>query len=395
MTRTFTSQKLVDFCIITLFLAALLTPLTLWIVQKDVSFSEVEKRQLQPFPILDGLQSITGFTHSFDSYFQDHFGLREWLIHRYQREASKRFGISGIADVVEGSDDWLYLSSSGILTDLKGKLQFPATEKKLFWSHLIEMEKWLKEQGTSYIFLVSPNKQTIYPEYLPDFYQSPRKPGRLDKLITAKPVHGGESLLDVRSNLQRGKAQRRLYFKSDTHWNTQGAHLAYQAIMERTQLSYPEVRTREKFHFKQLWENMSDGDLAVMIGKKGSVREQNQVLDSTGFTAVPKKLSKALTDILTSQQLQTFHTENKNAQLRVLVLHDSFFHALKPYISESFGEVLYVTRYRNGATMQFLNHSTLKKLVALYKPDIVIEELVERNLQHFLPQPPAPQTNTK
>jgi len=385
MTQNPIVSKLVDFLIIALFFGALLSPSVLWLVEKDVFYSDVEKRTLQSFPKIDSLHSISTFTRSFDSYFQDHFGLREWLIHRYQREAQKRFGISGVADVVEGNDGWLYLSSGNILNDLKGKIQFSEKEKKVFWHHLIEQEKWLKELGIAYIFLVAPNKQTIYPEYLPEHYQSSLKPSRLDRLLAKKPDHGGENLLDVRSRLQREKDQTQLYFKSDTHWNAHGAFLAYQAVMERSQFVFPEIQALKNIHLKPHWADMSDGDLAVMMGGKDTIREQRPVLDTSDFTATPMKLSKETADIIPSPLLQSLRTIKKNRPLRVLVLHDSFFNILKPYISESFGEVLYVTRYRNGATMQLFNQSTLQNLVALYKPDIVIEELVERNLQRFLP----------
>lgn len=383
-----TPQRSVDFLIIALFLGALLIPLVLWLTQKDVSFSDVEKRALQPFPGMHDHRSITAFTHAFDSYFQDHFGLREWLIHRYQREARKRFGISGVADVVKGNDNWLYLSSGCILDDLKGKIEFSETEKELFWNHLIEKENWLRESGIAYIFLVAPNKQTIYPEFLPDHYQFPREASRLDRLLAAKPDHGGESLLDVRSSLQLEKARTQLYFKSDTHWNAHGGFIAYREILKRSQFVFPEIQVPNTIRFKTQRADMSDGDLAVMMGEKDSTKEQIPVLDTGAFTATPRRPGREITDIIPSPLLQTSCTGREDGRLRVLVLHDSFFNILKPYISESYGEVLYVTRYRNGATMQLFTHRTLKELVTLYKPDIVIEELVERNLQRFLPAIP-------
>ena len=91
MNQNPTSNRLVDSVIILIFLVALFVPLLTWLTGKDVFYSEVENRELQSFPLIANRDSITGFTRAFDDYFQDHFGLREWLIHRYQREIRKRF----------------------------------------------------------------------------------------------------------------------------------------------------------------------------------------------------------------------------------------------------------------------------------------------------------------
>ena len=75
-------NRLTDLALMLVFLAALFVPLLSFLLQKNVQYSEVEKRELQTFPVLADQHSITGFTRSFDAYFQDHFGLREWFIHR-------------------------------------------------------------------------------------------------------------------------------------------------------------------------------------------------------------------------------------------------------------------------------------------------------------------------
>ncbi len=68
----------------------------------------------------------------------------------------------------------------------------------------------------------------------------------------------------------------------------------------------------------------------------------------------------------------------------MLVLHDSFFNQLKPFVSESFGEVLYVWQYYDATTLVFFNKDKLSALLDIYQPDFVIEETVERYLGRFL-----------
>ena len=378
-----TRNRLVDSAIILVFLIVLSVPLLTSLAQKDVSYSEVEKRALQPFPSINDQNSITGFTRAFDDYFQDHFGLREWLIHRYQREVSKRFGMSGVPNVVEGRDGWLYFSGERSLDDLKGDVRFSQEDEQLFWHKLAQKEAWFKKRGAAYIFWVAPNKQSIYPEYLPLHYQQDRKASRLDQLLAARPNKGGKAFLDVRSRFSQKKSKMRLYDKSDTHWNYQGAYLAYQAIMERTHLLFPDFQVPDSFQFAPMWGDYVGGDLALTMGRRQSIVEKRPILESRDFTSVRKELGPQLTDLLILPQLKPFYSEKKSGQLRVLVLHDSFVNHLKPFMGESFAEVLYVWQYYDTATLEFFSSDNLAALMDIYQPDLVIEETLERYLHRF------------
>lgn len=384
MNLTPTRNRLVDSAIILIFLVALSAPLLTWLAGKDIFYSEVEKRELQPFPSITRQDSITGFSRAFDDYFQDHFGLREWLIHRYQREVRKRFGISGVPVVVEGRDGWYYFSGERSIDDLKGDVRFSKEDEQLFWRKLSQKEEWFKKRGAAYIFLVAPNKQSIYPEYLPLHYLQGKKASRLDQLLAARPQKAGQTFLDIRSRLSQGKSMMRLYDKSDTHWNYQGAYLAYQAIMERTQSLFPDFQVPDSFQFAPMWGEYIGGDLALMMGRRKSIVEKRPILERRDFISVRKELGPQLTNLLTLRQLKPFYSEKQSGKLRVLVLHDSFFNHLKPFMGESFGEVLYIWQYYDKATLEFFSSNNLAALMEIYQPDLVIEETLERYLPRFL-----------
>ncbi len=72
-------------------------------------------------------------------------------------------------------------------------------------------------------------------------------------------------------------------------------------------------------------------------------------------------------------------TENKNADMNVLVLRDSFTNDMIPFISESFGYVHYLW-YRTVPDMQ--------DYIIENKPDIVIEEALECLIDRPLSQTP-------
>ncbi len=380
-------NRLIESLISGVFLSALFIPCILWLVQQDVNRSDAEKRVLQPFPVLAEQQSITGFTRAFDSYFKDHFGLRSQLINRYQREMRKRFGMSGVAHVINGIDGWMFLTGEGMLEDLQGKLRFSSEDEQRFWLLLGQKKEWLNSRGYEYVFMVAPNKQSIYPEYHPRYYAQSQQESRFEQLLTGKPIRSRSNgvLLDLRPILRENKQAHRLYHKTDTHWNYRGAYQAYHGLMAQIQTLFPEEQIGSRFTFTTLQKKNYGGDLAVMSGQHKSVREQSPIIDITGFTTLHgHSMGREFQQFFDVRQLKPFRTNKIGKPLRVLVLHDSFFNHLKPFVSESFAQVLYVWQYYDESTMAFFTEEKLARLLAMYQPDLVIEETVERYLPRFL-----------
>ena len=154
--------------------------------------------------------------------------------------------------------------------------------------------------------------------------------------------------------------------------------------MERVYGLFPDLPPCRDFQFTPSWRDEPSGDLAMMAGRKETMIERAPLVESSNFTTVQKKFGKELTTFFDLRQLKPFNTVKKNAKLRVLILHDSFFNHLRPFMSESFGDVLYVWQYYDASTLDFFNREKLATLLDIYQPDLVIEETVERYLPRFL-----------
>ena len=368
-----------------IFLSALTIPLFTWLLQEDKPFSFREKRLLQKPPVWSSTQSITQFTKGFDSYFADHFGFREWLIHRYQREISKRFNSSSLAAVVKGDQGWLFFTGDRLLEDARARLKLPEKQEEQFWTIFREKTNWLRQKKISYFLMIAANKQSIYPEHLPPFYQSGiSKMSRLDHLVQLQAGNTPPNFVDTRSVLRNKKREVRLYDKSDTHWNSLGALYSYRYLMQSVEQVFPEIHFNTSFSFQKNWHYEPGGDLALMLGKRLEAPEQRPVIDSGRFASHRIPVPGSIANILTLPQLKPSYTINQSGYLRVLVLHDSFFELIKPFSSETFREALYLRLYSSGQTKNFFNESLFSQLVDTYQPDLVIEEIVERSLPGYL-----------
>jgi len=380
MNRTGIHMRITDWIIIVVFACVLFVPLCLSIIQPDLTFSKTEKRPLAELPQIADLDETTTFPRHFDAYYQDHFGLREWLIHRYQREMGKRFGLSGVSYVVEGSDGWLFFAGEEVLDDLQGQLQFSDNELRRFRRNIMAKRNWLARRNIQYIPLVAANKQSIYPEHLPEYYRLAKKQTRLDHLLASCNRDVETMILDLRPALIGSKAKGRLYDRTDTHWNYLGAHVAYLEIMGRVQKHFPDFVYRRQFSFDADWKSFVGGDLALMLGRRDSLRETRPVPRQKQFTSRAKPLPVELSELLSLEQFEPELRERSGTGLRLLVLHDSFFNHLKPFVSENFAEILYIWKYYDEASMNALNQDVLHRVLQEFKPDLVIDEVVERHL---------------
>jgi len=378
-------RNISDWLLISLFAVIICTPLLLWVFVADSNFSENEKRPLAAFPKIPVMESVDDFIETFEHYYQDHFGMREWMIRRYQREVSKRFGESGMPFAVEGKDGWLFYAMEGVLEDLQGQLHFNEDEIERLCEGLQAKSDWFAKQGILYIPLVAPNKQSIYEHKLKDSYRALKSDGtRFDQVLDACGNGQGPLLYDLRPELRKQSSHERGYAKTDTHWNEKGALLAYHYLMSEVHTAYPNFLSRKQFTFADTPSETKGGDLAVLLGRAELLKEFWPVLPANELPIHVAKVSSELKQHLSLPQLQPIlYRGNPNAQ-RLLVLHDSFFNTLKAYVSVNFSESLYVWQFFDEQAIEVSGPQTLRPIVEAFQPDIVIEEIVERHLEMLI-----------
>jgi hypothetical protein len=127
---------------------------------------------------------------------------------------------------------------------------------------------WLAAHGIPYIFVIPPNKQTIYPEHMPENFLQARGRTRLDQLMAFMQAHSDVTILDLRQPLIEAKSQDPLYYLTDTHWNSLGALIGYGEIMRAVGQALGRdvgsVRTLEDYTVAR--QRRQGGDLAAMLG---------------------------------------------------------------------------------------------------------------------------------
>ena len=360
--------RIFDNLLIATFIIGLFLPLGLTHNRKE---SVTEKRRLADFPKLEwSPKALTEFPSQFDLFFKDHFGLREQLTQIYSLY-SVLLKSSSNPKVMIGVDDWLFYVNPGegnSLEDYRQNDPLTLDELRNWKIGLEEKHVWLKQQGILYLFIVMPDKHSIYPEYMPEHIRQVGMQTRLDQLIDYMK-YSEVPVLDLRPTLLQAKQQGQIFYKTDTHWNDFGAAIAQHEILRAIQKFYPNLNPRNYSWQDFRLTEYKSGDIANMLNisyfLKEMVPELRQPLpicDQHIVEMHPEDQMKA-----------TFFTDCRTDSPRVLIFRDSFFTALQPYISQHFAKTVYVWEWPD------LN--LIKKYQQSNQPNIVIEARVERHLK--------------
>ena len=362
--------------LILIFGLAIYIPFLTGVIQPDKISSGVEKRNLAELPAFpQSIEELKSYPGEFNLYYSDHFGLRERLTRRYFKLLNKIGGQSSLEHVTTGKDDWLFLGSikpgytdyGDPIGDAVNVNLFSEKELEQFATSITTINNWLRDRGIEYIYVIAPNKHTIYFEKLPDHITKQNKFSATDQLVAYLRKNTEVTVVDLRGVLLEEKKKHQVFHKSDTHWNHYGANAAQFEIMKTISEIFPDrispVRlTQEQFKLSA----KTDGDLTKIAHIESFKEYAPEPIFKNSCTPVLEE---------TALESNSYISSCDDKELSTVVFGDSFFVALKPYFSRNFHRFVYIP--------ERINHSTLSYFIEKNKPDIVIDEIVERELPYI------------
>jgi len=315
---------------------------------------------------LDGLRD---FFAGLESYYNDHFGFRKRLIRWSNHWKRELFKESTLPNVVTGRDGWLYYFEDGMVENRLGLARFEAKELR-DWQLLLETRRdWLAKRGIRYLFVVPPDKESIYPEFLPNWMMKASSTTKLDQFFAYMKTNSTVEVLDLRPLLLAAKKTGQLYKMTDSHWNQAGAFLAHQELMRTLSRQLPGLEPLSLASFKQTSIQRNGGDLAGMLGLEHTMLERADPV----FTPVPplqplqRVQSPGLLPGKKWPRAGPVLTENPNRSGTAIVFQDSFSDGWIPFLGFYFGKVIYL-----------LEQNWEPAFIEKEKPVVVVDEMVER-----------------
>lgn len=159
-----------------------------------------------------------------------------------------------------------------------------------------------------------------------------------------------------------------LYFKKDTHWNNVGGYVGFEQLAAA---------------LRRQGAKVSAPSVTRLHISKGTLRDMDMEAGAKEWTyevGYREKLNSSCVVDEKNELISICRTPGTGNPQKLLVWTDSFAAALQPYLNRSFGTVFYST-----AGLKKL--SEIEKIVDETKPDLVVDELVERYFSRFANYP--------
>jgi len=327
-----------------------------------------ENRALAPFPKLQpGWQGLQAYVAGLEAYFNDHFGCSKCLVQWNNKLRWFVFQDKNTRQVLFGKDGWLFATEFQMIDHYSGQLQF-TPEQLHDWQVLLEKRRdWLARRGIAYVFVVAPDKQTIYPEELPSWVKKVRPQTKLDQFFAYMRTNSTVPVLDQRDLLVQAKQICPTYYKTDVHWNFFGGFVAYQQLMQTLARQRPGLEPLPLAAFTLTHWIPTDadfgkgGDLAKILGLT--------MTESNYYNLIPKIELPHFTfkEPPPERVHEPRFTTNPQAKGRMIIFQDSFALNWLQFLGYHFNQITYLWQYD-------LNPAYIEQ----DKPDIVVNEMNER-----------------
>jgi alginate O-acetyltransferase complex protein AlgJ len=243
---------------------------------------------------------------------------------------------------------------------------------RLKWSAgiLVKLDKKTSANGGSLWVVIPPDKNTIYPQYMPAQIPVIGQTSRLDQVIDYLKENTEVKVLDLRPLFGEVSQSSQIYYKKDAHCNCLGAYYASNEILKQVSALHPEVQPHP----------LSDYQAGVMSDTTLDIaRTMGVTLMEDTFPLTPNFPTGSITYV--KHQLYPWMKVAVNSQTNLptaLFMHDSFYtECLYQFIEPQFSRVIFT---HHGASLLSDDLDAIQS----DKPDVVIVEFAERHIEFFL-----------
>ena len=282
-----------------------------------------------------------------DFYLSKNFGFRTEVISLYTKFQERIFSTSFVDDVVVGKEGFLYYKDT--IDDYCGTNVMSSREIFNTVRTLEMMQENINSHNKKMLFIVAPNKNSLY-DYMPYNYRKSKEQSNWERL---KKKMDNVSYLDT-FDLFRSKKEC-FYYKTDTHWNDQGAYLVVENALKL--LGGPSLDEKVP---NTLEKNAMTGDLQRMLYPDSKPNEAKLVMNN------PKYEMITTTRNFEQPYIETYQPEGKGS---LLMFRDSFANNMITHLSEQYQYAIYDKNIP-------YNLNDIEK----YQAEHVIVEITERNL---------------
>ena len=182
-------------------------------------FSELENTKLSQRPAFSFSALMNNeWTADYASYIKDQVAFRDAWIDLQSRSESLLFQKAELGGMLMGKDNMMFTRMFAL----------KRTEQKQLPANISAVEQFAARHPGQVTFLLAPSASVIYSDYLPFHAPMLDESGYLDEIFSRVEA-AGANILDLRGLFTEHRDEY-LYYRTDHHWTTHGAYLAYTAF---------------------------------------------------------------------------------------------------------------------------------------------------------------------
>ncbi len=345
-----------------LFLAFLWGFLLLSLLTPSRSFSPMENRTLAQRPEFSLSSFFSGqWARDSEAYLTDQFPLRDtWVGLKYICERA----------MLRQENNGVYFAGNRLIA------RFDPPEESRVESNFAAVDQLAQNTNLPVRLLLAPTSAYVYRDLLPKnapSYDQQALFNRAEELKTAQNIPIAQLLLENR--------EESIYYRTDHHWTTWGAYLAYAAYMEAAGRQEEIISPQQ---LEQYQKQATDfyGTLHSQSGARFYQPDTIVYYDFPGLTMEePGEAPKPIYDLSFVDQKDKyslffggnppqFCIRNQDPQTHgtLLVVKDSFANSLLPYLALSYREIyVFDPRYNRDSLRQFAADCGADEILVLYQ----------------------------
>ncbi|MFJ5790021.1 DHHW family protein [Lysinibacillus sp. NPDC093197] len=341
-------------------------------------FSELENRYLQGAPRLTWDDVLSKkYAEEVERFVTDHFPFRDkWLWLKSATEKGRLQQENN--DIYQGKDGYLFdkftePDNTKVQQDINAVKQFAYKHPKV-----------------NMTFLLAPTSIGLYPERLP--WLAPTYPQKKVNQLIEGQLHNDLTFINGFDFLEP-HATETIYYRTDHHWTTYGAYLAYVAYAKQMgwePLSQSDFLIKNvsnsflgSYHTRSQFTNVTPDQIQAYIPRK-QVKTEMYIADSnqtfttmydTSFLKKKDQYSYFLGGVHALMKLTTKLDPQQIEQQKLLVIKDSYAHNVIPFLTNHIPEIHVIDlRYYNGNITQYMNENGIEDVLLLFNTTTFVED---------------------
>ncbi|MBQ1822074.1 MAG: hypothetical protein II123_01390, partial [Lachnospiraceae bacterium] len=155
----------------------------IWTPLKDkINEDVIENRNMAERPTLN-IHDIGAYPDQANSYVNDHLPFRGTMVKMNSAVDYYVFHSSSNRDDVIGKNGWLFYNQDDTMPIYKGQKLYSEDQLQTIANNVQRSSDYLERQGVKYVVYIAPEKERIYPEYMPDYYGKPAEVNLLNQVV--------------------------------------------------------------------------------------------------------------------------------------------------------------------------------------------------------------------